>query len=1015
MRPHLLRMTAFGPFPGTVEVDLDRLAGSGLFLLHGETGAGKTTLLDGLGFALYGRVPGARGRTARLRSDHAGPDVRTEVELEVTLGGRRWRIRRSPAQERAKTRGTGTTTEQAKVLLQVRRDGDWDTVSTRLDEAGAELDALLGMSADQFFQVVLLPQGEFARFLRAESRQRGELLQRLFATERFQEVENWLAGRRAATAATVAAARQDLEVLSARLAQAAGGQDDDALPSDAPAAEGGAVDLAQEVLREAVRQRDAALAQAQHATADRDAARAAAAEAAGLDERQARRREALTTRDALARDQAAYELLGEQLLAAARAAELTPVLDEALLREQARAQATAAEAGRRARLPEVGLPVDLGVAGLRTALTAARERSGRLDGLREVDAELAAERRAADLAGREAAACQAEAGRTRVRLTGLPARRAEAQARVRVCRAALVELPRAEAAAAAAGTAVDEARSLARAVALIADLRDQRLLARETAVSLREKEAELRDARLTSMVAELADTLEPGVPCEVCGSTTHPDPYEGRGEGVSREDEDRAREAAEQAARDVAAVEARLEGARAEAAGARERLLSAGVVGLPAADGDRPGQASGEAVLDVDLAALEQHRDRLSARVAQLRALAGELDAAAAVAEHVEAERVRDEAELARCSADASAAGRRREEALQRADRSRTRLEAELGGAPDLAGALSVTARTAQVCEEVLEAAEQALRTGQEATRAAAAAATAAGAAGLDPDEARAARRTASWRDQAQARRRAHEDRHAAVEAALADPRLDVALVPAADVAGTARRVQTADAALAVAVGVLAGAERRAREVGELAPRVSAAVTALAPLEEEATRVKRLADLCGGGGSNALRMTLTSFVLAARLEEVAEAASTRLLRMTQGRYALVHTDGAAKGGVRSGLGLLVRDSWTGRDRDTSTLSGGETFQASLALALGLADVVQAEAGGTRIEALFVDEGFGSLDDETLDEVMDVLDGLREGGRVVGLVSHVAELKARIPAQVHVRKGRAGSTLAVLGC
>ncbi|MCW2615537.1 MAG: hypothetical protein JWN08_2531, partial [Frankiales bacterium] len=187
------------------------------------------------------------------------------------------------------------------------------------------------------------------------------------------------------------------------------------------------------------------------------------------------------------------------------------------------------------------------------------------------------------------------------------------------------------------------------------------------------------------------------------------------------------------------------------------------------------------------------------------------------------------------------------------------------------------------------------------------------------------------------------------------------------------------------------------------------------PLEAEAALVRRLADLCAGGGSTALRLTLTSFVLAARLEEVAAVASGRLLRMTQGRYSLVHTDGAVKGGARSGLGLLARDSWTGQDRETSTLSGGETFLASLALALGLADVVQAESGGTRIEALFVDEGFGTLDEDTLDEVMDVLDGLREGGRLVGLVSHVAELRARIPAQVRVTKTRTGSDLQLVGC
>ncbi|MDT7572135.1 MAG: repair protein SbcC/Rad50, partial [Actinomycetota bacterium] len=149
MRPHRIRLRAFGPFAGEVEVDLDALAAGGLFLLHGETGSGKTTLLDGIGFALYGRVPGVRGKTGRLRSDHADSAVRTEVQLEVTLGGRRWQITRSPAQERPKARGTGTTTEQARVHLEELRDGAWTSVSTRIDEAAAELDPLLGMSADQ--------------------------------------------------------------------------------------------------------------------------------------------------------------------------------------------------------------------------------------------------------------------------------------------------------------------------------------------------------------------------------------------------------------------------------------------------------------------------------------------------------------------------------------------------------------------------------------------------------------------------------------------------------------------------------------------------------------------------------------------------------------------------------------------------------------------------------------------------------------------------------------------------
>jgi exonuclease SbcC len=145
---------------------------------------------------------------------------------------------------------------------------------------------------------------------------------------------------------------------------------------------------------------------------------------------------------------------------------------------------------------------------------------------------------------------------------------------------------------------------------------------------------------------------------------------------------------------------------------------------------------------------------------------------------------------------------------------------------------------------------------------------------------------------------------------------------------------------------------------------------------------------------------------------VAAGPTERLLVMSDGRYSLVHTDALAKGGVRSGLGLRVVDGWTGVERDTGTLSGGESFLASLALALGLADAVQAEAGGAVMQTLFIDEGFGMLDEETLDEVMTVLDGLREGGRSVGLVSHVADLRNRIATQLEVRKSRNGSRIVV---
>ncbi|MFH5877944.1 SbcC/MukB-like Walker B domain-containing protein [Arthrobacter sp. NA-172] len=217
---------------------------------------------------------------------------------------------------------------------------------------------------------------------------------------------------------------------------------------------------------------------------------------------------------------------------------------------------------------------------------------------------------------------------------------------------------------------------------------------------------------------------------------------------------------------------------------------------------------------------------------------------------------------------------------------------------------------------------------------------------------------------------------------------------------------------------------RTAALAAGLAARTVTSLTAIRSQYEEAAASGReprerarvlgeLAETARGSGENGYKMSLNSYVLAARLEQVAAAASERLVAMSDGRYTLQHTDAKAARGAKSGLGLEVVDEWTGQRRDTATLSGGESFMASLALALGLADVVQQEAGGVDIETLFVDEGFGSLDEQSLEQVMDALEGLRDGGRVVGLVSHVAEMKQRISSQLQVIKTRTGSTVRIV--
>src|SRR6476661_5996398 len=217
MRIHRLEICAFGPFAGTEEIDFDRLSGHGLFLLNGATGAGKTSVLDAICYALYGSVPGARQDGKRLRSDHAESATEPRVSCEFSARGRRFEVSRSPAWEKPSARGrNGYTTQQAKTLLRERVGGEWVEKSGRNDEAGAEIAAILGMDREQFTRVVMLPQGDFAAFLRSKASDRLELLQKLFGTERFEAVERELAVKAADAAKEVAGHNGKLALIVAR-------------------------------------------------------------------------------------------------------------------------------------------------------------------------------------------------------------------------------------------------------------------------------------------------------------------------------------------------------------------------------------------------------------------------------------------------------------------------------------------------------------------------------------------------------------------------------------------------------------------------------------------------------------------------------------------------------------------------------------------------------------------------------------------------------------------------------
>ncbi|MFD1934171.1 AAA family ATPase [Nonomuraea mangrovi] len=365
------------------------------------------------------------------------------------------------------------------------------------------------------------------------------------------------------------------------------------------------------------------------------------------------------------------------------------------------------------------------------------------------------------------------------------------------------------------------------------------------------------------------------------------------------------------------------------------------------------------------------------------------------------------------------AAGRTRADELEaEAARLAARIDEARGADPTLAARLDRLREEAQLLREAHEATRAATSAAAEHRTAVEAAEQAAVAEGfVDVADVLPAVRTAEEREQKAERLRELDAAHAAVTRTLADPELVAAAAePAPDLAAMEFAREEAERAHTALASARDRAERRVRRLAELHEELAARLGRWQPAADRHRLAERLAALASGtSGDNQWSMSLSSYVLGERLRQVVDAANERLDHMSGGRYQLQHDlrkTAGARGRAGGGLGLRVLDAWTGVDRDPATLSGGESFITSLALALGLADVVSAEAGGAEIGMLFVDEGFGTLDEDTLDGVLDILDGLRDGGRAVGIVSHVGELRTRIPAQLKVTKAREGSTLTV---
>lgn len=1025
MRIHRLEIEAFGPFAGLQSIDFDQLGAQGLFLLNGATGAGKTSVLDAICFALYGSVPGARQDGKRLRSDHAEPAAEPRVVCEFSARGRHFEVTRSPAWDRPSARGRkGFTTQQAKTLLRERVNGSWEEKTSRNDEAGAEIGDVLGMDREQFTRVVMLPQGDFAAFLRSKASDRLDLLQKLFGTQRFEAIEQQLALKANAARAKVEDNQNTLQLLlhRAEAEYAQLGIEESGAPDAQDA--GSALD--------AGRGLDEACGLDERPGADAGAGKATPEFRLGSLETRARA-ESIEREQAASSAEAARLQLADKLNSARERVQRRAKLDAATHRHKA-LSARSAEVqefrdrlGRHRKAAVLGGQLDavdraakaLDLAASKAESATAKLGADSLDAsdpaaalarIQEtaavLEARVADEQKLEDIAARlvglNLAADQrgtAKEARS-LALAGLRGKASALEGDLGPLETAALELPLLESEAAAAQNTVKTVARYATALESLSVAVKRHAFARALSQDLRQLWLDLRESRLANAAAELAAKLQDGEACPVCGSAEHPSPAAAGLTALAlAEEEQSAHERYDESEQELLQAAAELASAEQEVA------VLAGQRG----DVDRKEAASAEAVAKDALA---------SARSAVEGLERGKRDLAR-VMERIsglEKEQLREDTAAAQDESTMALLSEQCES-----------LDALLSGLRDgfdtLRGRIEVLTVQRALLESAVTTGMQLNGAREAFGDASAALERALSATGFDSAEA--------------ARREILDEQNAArldevVRAAETESARLAELFESEDLVLAAKEAQIGEVPLAPVE--LAALEQKAGQADEMARRLALAaglaartVISLATIRsqyeeaaasgrepsERARVLSELAETARGGGDNGYKMSLNSYVLAARLEQVAAAASERLVAMSDGRYTLQHTDAKAARGAKSGLGLEVVDEWTGQRRDTATLSGGESFMASLALALGLADVVQQEAGGVDIETLFVDEGFGSLDEQSLEQVMDALEGLRDGGRVVGLVSHVAEMKQRISSQLQVIKNRNGSTVRIV--
>ena len=1023
MRILRLTMDAVGPFPGHEVIDFEAFSDAGRFLLSGPTGAGKSTIIDAIVFALYGKVSGGRDSSdSRIRSRYASEQAKTEVELIFSTSSGNYKVRRQPAYERVKKNGKGVTKQNAKAWL-FKLDEQLREVSeplTKTSDVGTEITRIVGLSREQFTQTVVLPQGKFAQFLRSTSKDRQDLLQELFGTTIFEDLQLDLVERarkvKKNQEALDATLRANLGVLASLL-------------DEAPQ-----LDPARCLVYEPVPEVDCEFDPLETAWTSRFESltpwlehnqRCANLEVSALRGQEDKLRGEFAYQRDLAARQERYLALTkehEQLVAQgpaqrqrlAQIQALQALSDLKPWREQLKqAQAQQAVAQRQLsqalaleqlesdeRAQAVLQPLDYrGAQALSVQLTA---QVAALSPQVELEAGLAGRRRDLQTKTQAHESASAKLAQGRERENQLPTQITSKQELLEQLNEQAATLPTAQLAQEQAAQTLKLAKAHEQ---LVKDHQRARKLQQLVALELKQasqRHKHMLEQWLSQSALNLAQNLVAGEPCPVCGATEHPAPATQGGENISQEQLDQALEKVNevqgelsQASERVTKLAAQLEAqpCQLSPAQAREQLQEAKAA----------------------LAAAQQASEQASSCKAQIAKLNGQLEALRADNQTAQTRLAGDAKEIQllgeKIDADAASLSCEGFESVA----------AKVEYLSQLAAALEQLANAAQELDQCKKRAQQAadsfaVQWAQASANFADHSAKPAAPAPTDPAETEPTQDTSAANVQ---------DGYA--QACQAFAGLDLAALKATS-ASYEKSLSINQAALAELEGIELTPpplEQTRLQLEQAQAKTQACQTyastwqafagqvnaQLAKLNELLARRSKASDKDGqllalasaANGDNQARLTLSAWVLQAHFRQVLVFANERLGVIGAGRYELINVDSEEDTRQqKQGLGLAMVDHLSGTTRSPRTLSGGESFYVSLALALALADVVATQNGGIEMNTLFIDEGFGSLDEGTLAEVMDVLGALHSGGRVVGIVSHVSELKRAIPAAVEVR-------------